>query len=123
MPESSGVAFSAARKVGKRWLPFVRAGYSPREDSPNAAILLSGMISAGVGIDMRTSDMLGLAVTWGRPPAHAARDQLSGEAFYRLQLTHNLQISPAVQWTLHPATNLERDFIWVATALRLRLVL
>jgi porin len=119
VPESWGVAFSAARKVN-RWHPYVRAGYSPKDDESPA--LLSSMLSVGVGVDVRTDDRVGLAVTWGRPPQLEARDQFSFEGWYRLQLIDNVQLTPGVQWTLHPATNFERNSIWVVSVFRIRVV-
>ena len=60
IPESWGVTFSAARKLHGRWHPFLRAGYSPRSDE--SPVLLSAMLSLGLGVDVRTDDRLGVAV-------------------------------------------------------------
>ena len=119
VPESWGVAFSAAGKLN-RWHPYVRAGYSPRDDK--SPVLLSSMLSVGVGVDVRTDDRVGVAVTWGRPPQLEARDQFSIEGWYRLQLLHNVQLSPGAQWTLHPAVNFDRNSIWVLSVVRIRVV-
>lgn len=119
VPESWGVAFSAANRAG-RWLPFVRAGYSPQDDSPGVAILLSAMVSAGLGVDIRGDDMLGIAVTWGRPPQTTARDQVSWEALYRWQLTQNIQLTPGIQWTFNPSATLEVDQVRVGSIIRAR---
>jgi len=119
VPESRGYAFSAAHKFN-RWHPYLRAGYSPRADDSPA--LLSSMLSVGVGIDVRTDDRVGIAVTWGRPPQSEARDQFSVEGWYRAQFTDNIQLTPGFQWTLHPTTNFERNSIWVLSAIRVRVV-
>jgi porin len=120
IPESWGVAFSAARKLHERWHPYVRAGYSPRSDK--SPVLLSAMLTLGLGLDVRSDDRLGAAVTWGRPPQSEARDQFSFEAWYRLQLTPHIQLSPGAQWTLHPAMNFERNSVWVVSIARIRVV-
>ena len=80
------------------------------------------MLTLGVGVDVRTDDRVGVAITWGRPPQSQARDQFSVETWYRSQFTDNIQLSPGFQWTLHPATNFERNSIWVLSAIRVRVV-
>lgn len=78
-PETWGVAFSAAQEIGKRWLPFVRAGYSPRVDADvESPVLLSAMVSVGVGIDVRTDDRLGV------PGAVLLSDRLATNSVGRL---------------------------------------
>jgi porin len=117
--ESWGVAFSAAHEYGEKWIPYIRAGYSE-----GGAALLRAMLTLGTGYRVRQDDLLGVAATWGSPPqGEEGRDQFTVEAFYRLQLTHNLQVTPGIQWTLNPAYNLERNSIWVASVFRIRFVL
>jgi hypothetical protein len=49
------------------------------------------------------TDLLGTAVSWGRPPEGQGPDQLTLEAFYRNQLLHNLQLTAAIHWTTQPS--------------------
>lgn len=117
--ESWGVTFSAAHEYGEKWIPYIRAGYSE-----GGAALLRAMLTVGTGVRIRSDDLLGVAASWGSPPqGEEGRDQFGVEAFYRLQLTHNLQITPGFQWTLNPAYNRVRNSIWVASVLRIRFVL
>lgn len=114
-----GVAFSAAHQYGDRWIPFMRAGYS-RGGGAN----LSAMVSAGAGIRVRSDDLFGAAATWARPPEDEdGRDQATIETFYRVQLTDNLQLTPALHLTFRPSYNPDRDIVWVASVVRIRFTL
>jgi len=114
--EGWGITFSAAHTFGKRWLPFVRAGYS----NGGGGALLAGLLSGGVGVRVRSDDLVGTAVSWGCPPPDQGPDQVTVEAFYRLQLTNNLQVSPGFHWTVQPSVS---NTIWIGSVLRIRLVL
>jgi porin len=119
VPEGWGVAFSAAREFGEKWIPYIRAGYS-EGDAAN----LSAMVTLGAGWRVRSDDLVGAAATWARPPqGEEGRDQYTVEAFYRLQLTHNLQLTPGFFWHLKPSYNPAKDSVWVASVLRIRFVL
>jgi hypothetical protein len=47
--------------------------------------------------------------------------QVTSEVFYRLQLTDNLQITPALQVTHNPSFNDVKDTLYVGSVLRMRL--
>ncbi len=66
------------------------------------------------------SDLAGLAVNWGDPPDDALGEQITAEAFYRVQLAQNLAITPSVQYLGDPAFNPEADAVWLF-GLRLRM--
>ena len=83
--------------------------------------LLQGRAAAGRGLSAIHS--LVCAPSWSGPPDSSLRNQLTTEAFYRLQLTQNLQVTPALQFTIHPSNTLETDTLWVVSALRMRLSL
>jgi len=42
------------------------------------------------------------------------------DIFYALQLTHNLNIMPDIQFTINPSFNTDKNFIGVYSILRLR---
>ena len=113
--EGWGVTFSAAYEFGRRWTPFVRAGYS----NGGGGALLSGLLSGGLGVRLR-DDLLGAAVSWGRPPEGQGPDQVTVEAFYRLLLTPNIQITPGIHWTSQPSVS---NTLWIGSVLRVRIVL
>jgi len=116
LDEGWGINFSAAHTFGKRWIPFVRVGHS----NGGGGALLSELVSGGVGVRVRSDDLVGTAVSWGRPPEGQGPDQVTVEAFYRLQLTHNLQLTPGFHWTTQPSLS---NTIWIGSVIRLRLVL
>jgi len=119
VPSGRGIAFSASQEFGEKWIPFLRAGYS-EGDAAN----LSAMVSLGAGWRVRSDDLFGAAATWARPPqGEEGRDQYTVEAFYRLQLTHDLQLTPGFFWHFKPSYNPAKETVWVASVLRIRFVL
>ena len=65
-------------------------------------------------------DFAGFAVSWSGPPDSSLRNQFTTEAYYRLQLTHNVQVTPGFQFTIHPSRTTETDTLWVVSVLRVR---
>jgi porin len=119
--ETWGVTFSANPlfEGPVRWSPFLRAGYSENDGGQ----LVRFMVAGGVGVLVRQSDLVGLATSWSGPPDSSLRNQVTTEAFHRLQLTENLQVSPVVQFTINPSQTTETDTLWVTSVLRVRLSL
>ena len=108
-----GVAFAVSGHTGQ-WRPFVRAGYAKDAGTP-----LDRTISVGTGYDARGGrDLAGLGVSWGRAPDNS-RDQYTLEAFYRLDITDFLQLTPQIQYVVDPANDPATDDILVVGA-RLR---
>jgi porin len=62
---------------------------------------------------------MGLAVNWGDPPDDALSEQITTEAFYRVQIAQNLAVTPSLQYLVDPAFNAVDDAVWVF-GLRLR---
>lgn len=121
-PSGWGIAASGTYYVADKVLPFVRGGYSK-----DAGTLLQGSVSAGVGWQpIQGQDLLGFAFNWGRPNpttfGSGLRDQYTFELFYRLQVAHELAITPDVQLLIHPALNQDVNVVWVF-GLRMRLAL
>jgi porin len=100
VPESWGLAFSAAEFLDERWLPFFRAGYSN-----GAAAPLKASLATGLGIKWANSDVFGVGIGWGRPSLGHLRDQYTAEMFYRWQTTETFAITPDVQLIWDPALN------------------
>jgi porin len=119
--ETWGVTFSVNPRFDHAisWSPFLRVGYSQEDGGQRVRFI----VAAGAGANVRGSDLVGLATSWSGPPDSSLRNQLTTEAFYRLQLTQNLQVTPALQFTIHPSNTLETDTLWVVSALRMRLSL
>jgi porin len=110
-----GIALAANRTWNQKWMVFARAGFSD-----GSAPIYNRSATAGfIRHFAYRSDLVGLGVNWGDPPADELREQITVEGFYRFQLAQNLAITPSVQYLIDPALNREDDAIWV-TGLRLR---
>jgi porin len=72
-------------------------------------------------MEVRRTDLIGLATSWSAPPDKTLRSQWTSEAFYRLQLFQNMAVSPGFQFTVHPSNTLETDVLGVMSVLRIRL--
>ena len=114
--KSHGWAFTYSVKNDRGGMGFVRAGYSKGD-----AAQMRRFIGAGGTVKVKGRDMLGMAVGWGSPPDKSLRNQVTGEIYYRIQVTQNLTISPNWQLTYHPSFTLEKRWISVP-GLRMRLV-
>jgi porin len=101
VPESWGLAFSAAKFLDERWLPFFRAGYSDGGAAP-----LKASLATGLGVRRANTDVFGVGIGWGRPSLGHLRDQYTAEMFYRWQATETLAITPDVQVIWDPSLNL-----------------
>ena len=122
VPDGWGLAFSAAKFVDERWMPFLRLGYAK-----NGGALWERSASAGVGYYIKArADLVGLGLNWSRPSKSSfgpgLRDQTTAELFYRLQLSPNFALTPDIQLLVNPALNPREDHIWVF-GLRARLAL
>lgn len=104
IPSGWGIAASASHLVAKRWLPFLRLGFG----DGGAGALLEQSVGVGTGYKIRDNgDLLAAGFNWGRPSAKTfgpgLRDQLTIEAFYRLQLLQHLALTPDLQILVQPA--------------------
>lgn len=116
--ESEGVALGANWTFDKRWMPFVRAGWSD-----GTAPSYSKSVTAGMIYYFPTrSDLMGFGLNWGAPSDSSLREQWTGELFYRLQIAENLSITPDLQLFIDPALNPAEDEIWLF-GLRVRITL
>jgi porin len=121
-PDGHGVAFSASYVVREHWLPFLRAGWADGGDS-----LYKASVSAGFGYsqDPRSS-VFGVGVNWSRPNEDTfgveLDDQITAEAFMKLQATEGIELTPSIQYIQNPARNPEEDTIMLF-GLRLRATL
>ena len=108
VPEGWGVAVSAEWRFEEKWLPFFRAGWSEGEAAP-----LQANISGGLGVYLKSHDVVALGLNWGKPSSDGLRDEYTMELFYRIQITQILAITPDVQLIIDPSNNPDDDFIAV----------
>lgn len=108
VPDGWGLAFSAARLIDDRWMPFLRAGYADG-DAP----LVSHSVSTGIGRYFPdTKDLIGLGVNWGRPADASLGDQWTTELFYRFHAAKNFAVTPSVQLIGNPALAPDEDLLF-----------
>lgn len=106
-----GIANTVQQEVGANVFPFARYSYGA-----GTATGIRHLATIGVGVDglpNRDDDVVAIAFAWGKPTAPDARSQISGEVFYRLQLTPLLQLTPGYQVLIHPAQDPTRDVVGI----------
>ncbi len=109
-----GIGISALQRFG-RFRPFVRYGYAdvtargptPAEHMVNVGVVVDGIFG-------QTNDAVGLGYTWSDPADQALDNQGAIDAFYRVQLTPEISISPVLQVVFDPVRNPDQDtvFVW-----------
>lgn len=111
-----GGVLSFTGSIDDNWIVFARAGFS--EDGGS---LLQKAVSLGFSyIPSPTGavpgSQLGFGVNWGQPNdalfGSGLRDQYAIESYFRLQITKEISITPAVHLLINPALNPEKDTIW-----------
>ena len=116
VPSGHGYTLYAAQRVGGI-TPFLRYGHSS-----GGAAALKNMVATGIGFHQpfgRRSDGIGLGLSWGEPFGENAREQYGVEAYYRIQLTRELAVTPDIQYIIDPARHPAADST-VVLSLRLR---
>jgi porin len=113
-----GGFLSFSHTFGDKWLTFARGGFAEdggslltRSLSIGGGYAPGGIKTPGVG------HMLGIGANWGRPNENLfgdnLDDQVTAEAYCRIQLTRELAITPDVQLLINPALNPDENAIWV----------
>ncbi len=117
-----GFVYSATHYFGNKWLPFIRGGFAK-----DGGTLLQKSLNAGTSFqNSQGGSQLGVAFGWGQPNettfSEGLRDQYTLEIYYRLQLSTRMEITPDLQFLVHPALNPDASsiFMW---GIRGRLVL
>ena len=59
------------------------------------------------------NDRVGVGLTWSDPSNKAFDNQGAVDAFYRIQLTEEIAISPTLQFIIDPVRNPDEDEIFV----------
>lgn len=112
-PDGWGVNFSASYWINDKVMPFLRLGVA--EDGGS---LLEDSVNVGLAFNVvENRDLIGIAANWGNPNEDTfganLSDQYSLEAFYRLQVTQNIRLTPSLQLLFDPALNATEDFVAV----------
>ncbi|MGH9844687.1 MAG: carbohydrate porin [Blastocatellia bacterium] len=117
-----GFAISFDQSLTESVAAFLRAGAAQRRTVNERSLPFQWFVSAGLGFTppRRRDDQAGVAFGRGRSPLNKIGAQTIVEAYWRIQVSHTMQISPLLQVATQPATG-GRPV--VAPGLRLRIAL
>jgi porin len=108
-----GIAGSALQRFG-RFTPWVRYGYANHSDDGPTPV--KHMANVGLVIDGifgQNNDRIGVGYTWSDPADHELDDQSTIDAYYRVQVTPEIQFGPTFQFIFDPARNPDEDTVYV----------
>jgi porin len=109
-----GIATSAVQRFD-RFSPFVRYGYSNAgADGPTS---VKHMANLGLVIDNifgQNKDRIGIGYTWSHPADSSLNNEDMIDAYYRIQLTPEIQIGPTLDVIFDPVNNPDEDtaIVW-----------
>ena len=107
-PSGWGASVSTSFTHHKNWMSFIRGGYS----HDGNALLQTSLSLGAARYAPSSQNVFGIAMNWGRPNHFSfpnARDQWTGETYYLFQLGKHLQVTPNLQFLVHPALAAERE--------------
>jgi len=106
LPAAWGLALTATTFIDDEWMPFLRVGRSFDD-----VAMMEATVSVGIGhYGPEERDLAGLGLNWSRPSG-TNESQYTGELFYRLQFSQNIQITPSIQVVVNPASNPDENVI------------
>jgi len=108
-----GIALTALQRFGK-FSPFLRYGYADvNADGPTPVkhMANAGLVIDGIFGDIQ--DRIGLGYTWSDPADTSLSNQDTIEAYYRLQLTPEIQIGPTFEAVFDPVRYPDEDSVYV----------
>ena len=97
-----------------RFTPFVRYGYA--NGGANGPTAVKHMANAGLVIDEifgQTNDRIGVGFTWAHPADQDLDDQSEIDAYYRVQLTPEIQVGPTFSVVFEPVRNSDKDRVYI----------
>lgn len=120
--KGSGFTVTATQQIGQ-FHPFLRYGYADvDEDGPTFA---KQMVAVGLGIDKifgQSKDRIAVSFSWAEPTDDTMDNQTAIDAYYRVQLTPQIQFGPTLGIVFDPVSNPEENTIYVV-GLRTRIAL
>jgi len=109
-----GVGVSAVQRFG-HFTPFLRFGYADANaGGPTPARLMANAGLVIDGIFGQDNDRVAVGYTWSDPLDRTLDNQGVIDAYYRVQLTPEIQIGPALEIIFDPVRNPDEDtvFVW-----------
>jgi len=107
--EGSGVAFSSHWFFNNKYMPFLRLGFS---DGNGENAFYKRDVQLGCGFYFKSHDLVGIGFSTAEPNIPGTKDQLTGELFYRAQITQHFAITPDLQWIHNPTLNQDVSNLW-----------
>ncbi len=108
-----GIGLSAVQRFG-RYTPFVRYGYA--DVNAKGPTSVEHMANVGLVIDGifgQDKDRIGVGYTWSDPADHSLDTQSMIDAYYRVQLTPEIEVGPTVTVVFDPVRNQDDDTVYV----------
>jgi hypothetical protein len=117
-----GFAVSFDQELAESVEAFFRAGAASTQAVGAQAPPFRWFVSGGIGVtpSRRGDDQVGIGFGLGRSPLAEIGAQTVVEAYWRIQVSHTIQLSPLLQVVRQPATG---DLPVIAPGLRLRIIL
>ena len=108
-----GIGVSAVQRFG-RFTPFVRYGYADVDATGPTPV--KNMVNIGLvtdGIFGQANDRIGVGYTWSDPADRSLDEQDMIDAYYRVQLTPEIEIGPTLEVIFDPVRNPDDDTVYV----------
>lgn len=117
-----GIGVSVVQTYG-RFKPFARAGYADiNERGPTPAKHMANIGLVTDGIFGQANDRIGIGYTWSDPADSSLDNQHTIDAYYRVQVTSEIQFGPTLELIFDPVRNPDDDTIYI-WGLRARIAL
>ncbi len=111
-----GAALTASYLLDNNVMPFMSAGYS---EGSGAFVDLDATLGLSYSFKREhhaSRDLLALGVNWANPSDHSKFDQITTEAFYKVQLFQNFAFTPSVQYIHNPSYHPDEVGVWLVGA-------
>jgi porin len=111
--DGRGIGVSALQRF-ERFTPFLRYGYA--DVDAGGPTNVKHMANAGLVIDGifgQANDRIGVGYTWSNPEDSTLDNQGAIDAYYRVQLTPEIQIGPTLEVVFDPVRNPDEDTVTV----------
>ena len=111
--DGQGIGVSALQRFG-RFTPFLRYGYA--DVDAGGPTNVEHMANAGLVIDGifgQANDRIGVGYTWSDPADRTLDHQGAIDAYYRVQLTPEIQVGPTLEVIFDPVRNPDEDTVYV----------
>jgi porin len=108
-----GIGVSAVQRFG-RFTPFARAGYA--DVNARGPTPVKHMANVGLVIDQifgQANDRIGIGYTWSDPADSSLDNQDTIDAYYRVQVTPEIQFGPTLEVVFDPVRNPDDDTVYV----------